>query len=76
MKKDRLESILEDMLSTGGDFAEIFMENKKTTVFNYIDSNLDGYSVNYSNGLDLDLLKIIMFIMLPLTILVRKVLIL
>lgn len=57
MKKDRLESILEDMLSTGGDFAEIFMENKKTTVFNYIDSNLDGYSVNYSNGLGLRLAK-------------------
>jgi len=57
MKKDRLESILEAMLSTGGDFAEIFMENKKTTVFNYIDSNLDGYSVNYSNGLGLRLAK-------------------
>ena len=57
MKKDRLERILEDMLSTGGDFAEIFMENKKTTVFNYIDSNLDGYSVNYSNGLGLRLAK-------------------
>lgn len=57
MKKDRLENILEAMLSTGGDFAEIFMENKKTTVFNYIDSNLDGYSVNYSNGLGLRLAK-------------------
>ena len=40
MKKDRLENILEAMLSTGGDFAEIFMENKKNTVFNYIDSNI------------------------------------
>ena len=57
MKKDRLESILEAMLSTGGDFAEIFIENKKTTTFNYIDSNLDGYSVNYSNGLGLRLAK-------------------
>ena len=57
MKKDRLESILEDMLSTGGDFAEIFMENKITTIFNYIDSNLDGYNVNFSNGLGLRLAK-------------------
>lgn len=57
MKKDRLESILEAMLSTGGDFAEIFIENKKTTTFNYIDSSLDGYSVNYSNGLGLRLAK-------------------
>ena len=57
MKKDRLESILEDMLSTGGDFAEIFMENKITTIFNYIDSNLDCYNVNFSNGLGLRLAK-------------------
>lgn len=57
MKKDRLERILEDMLSTGGDFAEIFMENKITTIFNYIDSNLDCYNVNFSNGLGLRLAK-------------------
>ena len=57
MKKDRLESILEDMLSTGGDFAEIFMENKITTIFNYIDSNLDCYNVNFSNGIGLRLAK-------------------
>lgn len=29
MNKEKLESILEDMLSTGGDFAEIFIEDKK-----------------------------------------------
>ena len=57
MKKDRLERILEDMLSTGGDFAEIFMENKITTIFNYIDSNLDCYNVNFSNGIGLRLAK-------------------
>ena len=28
MNKEKLESILEDMLSTGGDFAEIFIEDK------------------------------------------------
>lgn len=57
MKKENLERMLENMLSTGGDFAEIFIEDKKTTIYNYIDSNLDGYSVNYSNGIGLRLAK-------------------
>ena len=57
MKKDRLESMLNKMLSTGGDFAEIFIEDKKTTIFNYIDNNLDDYNVNFSNGLGLRLAK-------------------
>lgn len=29
MKKENLERMLENMLSTGGDFAEIFLEDKK-----------------------------------------------
>ena len=57
MKKENLEKMLENMLSTGGDFAEIFLEDKKTTIYNYIDSNLDGYSINYSNGIGLRLAK-------------------
>lgn len=57
MKKENLERMLENMLSTGGDFAEIFIEDKKTTIYNYIDSNLDGYSINYSNGIGLRLAK-------------------
>ena len=57
MKKENLERMLENMLSTGGDFAEIFLEDKKTTIYNYVDSNLDGYSVNYSSGLGLRLAK-------------------
>ena len=57
MKKENLERMLENMLSTGGDFAEIFIEDKKTTIYNYIDSNLDGYSINYSSGIGLRLAK-------------------
>lgn len=57
MKKNSLESMLNKMLSTGGDFAEIFIEDKKTTIFNYIDSTLDDYNVNFSNGLGLRLAK-------------------
>ena len=39
MKKDKLERMLEAMMSTGADFAEVYVEDKKTTIFNYIDSN-------------------------------------
>ena len=47
MNKDKLESILEDMLSTGGDFAEIFIEDKKTTVFSFVNQILDSYQVGF-----------------------------
>ena len=53
MKKDKLERMLEAMMSTGADFAEVYVEDKKTTIFNYIDSNLDSYSTNFSNGVGL-----------------------
>ena len=57
MKKDRLENMLENMLSTGADFAEVFVENKKTTIYNYIDSSLDNFSINYNNGVGLRIAK-------------------
>lgn len=57
MKKDRLERMLEAMMSTGADFAEVYVEDKKTTIFNYIDSNLDSYSTNFSNGVGLRIAK-------------------
>ena len=57
MNKEKLESILEDMLSTGGDFAEIFIEDKKTTVFSFVNQILDSYQVGFSNGLGLRLAK-------------------
>ena len=57
MKKDRLENMLENMLSTGADFAEIFAEDKKITSYNYIDSNLDNFSINYKNGVGLRIAK-------------------
>ncbi len=57
MEKNRLENMLESMLATGGDFAEIFVENKKTTTYNYIDSNLDNFSINFASGIGLRLAK-------------------
>ena len=56
MNKEKLEGILEDMLSTGGNFAEIFIENKKTTVFSFVNQILDSYQVGFSNGLGLTFL--------------------
>ena len=53
MKKERIEMILNELTSTGADFAEVFLEDKTTTVFNYIDKKLDGLTINNSNGIGL-----------------------
>ena len=53
MKKERIETILNELTSTGADFAEVFLENKTTKVFNYIDKKLDGLTINNSNGIGL-----------------------
>lgn len=57
MTKEKLQKMLENMLSTGADFAEIFVENTTKTTYNYINSNLDNYSINFSNGIGLRLAK-------------------
>ena len=53
MKKERIEMILNELTSTGADFAEVFLEDKTTKVFNYIDKKLDGLTINNSNGIGL-----------------------
>ena len=57
MKKEKLENILENMLSTGGDFAEVFLEEKTTKSYNYINSSLDSYNIGFKNGVGLRLAK-------------------
>lgn len=57
MKKERIEKILEGLLSTGGDFAEVFLENKKTTLYNYINNCLDGFNITFSDGVGLRVAK-------------------
>ena len=42
MKKEKIENILENLLSTGGDFAEVFLEDATTKSFSYVNSNLDA----------------------------------
>lgn len=57
MKKERLEKLLEDMMSTGADFAEVFLENTKTKIYNYIDSNVDNIKLDYKSGVGLRIAK-------------------
>lgn len=53
MTKEKLECMLERMLSSGADFAEVFVEERKTKVYNFIDSKLDSFNINYLNGIGL-----------------------
>ena len=55
MKKEKLESMLNAMLSTGGDFGEIFVEETKTKTYNFVNHILDSYHIDYSTGLGLRL---------------------
>lgn len=55
MKKEQIEKILNDLLSTGGDFAEVFLEDTKSTAYCFIDSIVDQYQIKYTNGLGLRL---------------------
>lgn len=57
MNKKRIELVINDMLSTGADFAEIFIEDKKVKTFNYIDQMLESYQLNQSCGAGLRIAK-------------------
>ena len=53
MKKDYLEKLLNKLLSTGADFAEIYEETDHIKSYGYIDSKLDKISDNTTNGVGL-----------------------
>lgn len=57
MKKIQIEEILHNLLSTGGDFAEVFIEEKNSKTFNYIDGKLDQLNYGNINGIGLRLAK-------------------
>ena len=57
MKKEQLEQILNRLLSTGGDFGEIFLEESISKNFNYIDNRLDKYNISSVKGMGLRLAK-------------------
>lgn len=57
MEKRQIEGMLNSLLDTGADFAEVFLEDKKNTNFRYLDSHLDEYSINYAGGIGLRIAK-------------------
>ncbi len=57
MKKEKLEQLLNNMLSTGADFAEIYEHIEKSKKYNYIDSKLDNISYGEINGVGLRIAK-------------------
>ena len=57
MKKETLEKLLNKLLSTGADFAEIFEENNINKKYNYVDSKLDKVSYEEISGAGLRIAK-------------------
>lgn len=57
MKKERIENILNELLSTGGDFGELFFESTSDKSFNFVDNKLDSLSINSIEGVGIRLAK-------------------
>lgn len=57
MEKKQIEGILNSLLDTGADFAEVFLEDKKQKDFRYIDSRLEKYNINSAGGIGLRIAK-------------------
>lgn len=53
MNKDKIEQILNKLVSTGADFGEVFIENTIHEDFTYVDNRLDNYTINNINGMGL-----------------------
>ncbi len=57
MEKKQIENILIDLLSTGGDFAEVFLEERNNKTYQYIDNRLDELKISDLEGIGLRLAK-------------------
>lgn len=57
MKKERVQKILNDLTSTGADFAEVFLEERENKEFHYIDNRLDELSIRNKKGIGLRISK-------------------
>lgn len=57
MKKDYCEKLLNKLLSTGADFAEIYEDKDTSKAYNYLDSKLDKISYYQSDGVGLRIAK-------------------
>ena len=57
MNKKELERYLNDLLSTGADFSEIYEENTQSKSYHYIDNKLDAINYSNINGVGLRIAK-------------------
>lgn len=57
MNKKRVENILTDLLSTGGELGEVFLENTQSKSYEYIDNRLDKLNISLKKGIGLRLIK-------------------
>lgn len=57
MKKEQIENVLNNLASTGADFAEVFLEEKENKLFNYIDNCLDEFTISNQQGIGLRIAK-------------------
>ena len=57
MNKEYCEKLLNKLLSTGADYAEIYEESCDSRTFNYLDSKLDKINEYHSNGVGLRIAK-------------------
>lgn len=57
MQKEKFEEYLKLALSTGADFAEIYLEENKTKVYRMVDSKLDSVDTNYMKGIGIRITK-------------------
>lgn len=57
MNKEYCETLLNKLLSTGADYAEIYEESCDSRTFNYLDSKLDKINEYHSNGVGLRIAK-------------------
>lgn len=57
MQKEKLEEYLKLALSTGADYAELYLEDNKTTVYRLVDSKIDSVDTNYMKGLGIRITK-------------------
>ena len=57
MRKAQIEEILNKLLKTGSDFGEVFLEDKITKNFTYLDNKLESYNISSIKGMGLRIAK-------------------
>ncbi len=55
MEKEQIENILNNLLKTGGDFGEVYLEDKETNYLRFVDNRLDDVNTSFVSGMGLRL---------------------